>query len=134
MDSLRLQSYRGPARGLEFLDVARPPSRDPPPGDRLPGGSLRSDGPEIRPGVGARPGHVKEGLEFLRSEYRFLDPRPYTSLTLPGLARRSDKPSAARPGGVPEGVGGRRPRIVKETIHHLRSRVSLALSRPPTPR
>ena len=35
-----------------------------------------------------------------------------TSLTLPGLARRSDKPSP--PGGVPEGVGGRRPRIVKE--------------------
>eukprot|EP00959_Pyramimonas_sp_CCMP1952_P283249 5920986-Pyramimonas_sp.AAC.1 len=39
-----------------FLDVARPPSRDPPPGDRLPG-SLRSAGPEIRPGVGARPGN-----------------------------------------------------------------------------
>eukprot|EP00976_Prorocentrum_cordatum_P092791 1189098-Prorocentrum_minimum.AAC.1 len=41
------------------------------------------------------------------------------SLTLPGLARRSDKPSAARrsdkpPGGGPKGVGGRRPRIVKE--------------------
>eukprot|EP00976_Prorocentrum_cordatum_P103373 1193440-Prorocentrum_minimum.AAC.2 len=41
----------------------------------------------------------------------------YGSLTLPGLARRSDKPSAARPpGGVPEGVGGRRPRIVKEGL------------------
>eukprot|EP00959_Pyramimonas_sp_CCMP1952_P086267 1804407-Pyramimonas_sp.AAC.1 len=41
------------------LYVARPPYRDPPPGDRLPGGddSLRSDGPEIRPGVGARPGN-----------------------------------------------------------------------------
>eukprot|EP00976_Prorocentrum_cordatum_P080190 1183877-Prorocentrum_minimum.AAC.3 len=54
---------RPPQRGSEaaatnlttlFLDVARPPSRDPPPGDRLPGG------PEIRPGVGARPGNVKE--------------------------------------------------------------------------
>eukprot|EP00959_Pyramimonas_sp_CCMP1952_P202107 4226124-Pyramimonas_sp.AAC.2 len=42
---------------VHFLDVARPPSRDPPPGDRLPGG-FRSDGPEIRPGVGARPGNV----------------------------------------------------------------------------
>eukprot|EP00976_Prorocentrum_cordatum_P061088 1176158-Prorocentrum_minimum.AAC.1 len=48
-----------------FLDVARPPSRDPPPGDRLPGGdgprfARPAAGPEIRPGVGARPGNVKE--------------------------------------------------------------------------
>ena len=47
--------------GYWFLDVARPPSRDPPPGDRLPGGTrFAPDGPEIRPGVGARPGNVKE--------------------------------------------------------------------------
>eukprot|EP00976_Prorocentrum_cordatum_P064039 1177326-Prorocentrum_minimum.AAC.1 len=48
------------------------------------------------------------------------DLRSEDSLTLPGLARRSDKPSAARrPGGVPEGVGGRRPRIVKEGLYSL---------------
>ena len=54
--------------GNIFLDVARPPSRDPPPGDRLPGAprsSLRSAGPEIRPGVGARPGNVKEDFDSL---------------------------------------------------------------------
>eukprot|EP00976_Prorocentrum_cordatum_P007926 157608-Prorocentrum_minimum.AAC.2 len=41
-------------RKISFLDVARPPSREPPPGYRLPGGL------EIRPGVGARPGNVRE--------------------------------------------------------------------------
>eukprot|EP00976_Prorocentrum_cordatum_P069091 1179407-Prorocentrum_minimum.AAC.2 len=42
---------------FDFLDIARPPPRDPPPGDRLPGGeiaSLRSDGPEIRDPAGRR--------------------------------------------------------------------------------
>eukprot|EP00976_Prorocentrum_cordatum_P027458 556913-Prorocentrum_minimum.AAC.1 len=50
-----------------FLDVARPPSRDPPPGDRLPGG------PEIWPGVGARPGNVKETKSWTEPQPEFPD-------------------------------------------------------------
>eukprot|EP00976_Prorocentrum_cordatum_P069299 1179485-Prorocentrum_minimum.AAC.4 len=59
-----------------------------------------------------RPGPASRN--YCTEIYIFNFIRTDPSLTLPGLARRSDKPSAAGPGGVPEGVGGRRPRIVKE--------------------
>eukprot|EP00959_Pyramimonas_sp_CCMP1952_P114935 2403055-Pyramimonas_sp.AAC.1 len=50
-------------------------------------------------------------LSSLIQSVKSVNPWPACSLTLPGLARRSDKPSAAPPGGGPKGVGGRRPRI-----------------------
>eukprot|EP00976_Prorocentrum_cordatum_P059392 1175473-Prorocentrum_minimum.AAC.3 len=54
-----------PIAALGLSDrLARPGNVNVKEGDRLPGGdppaSLRSDGPEIRPGVGARPDNVKE--------------------------------------------------------------------------
>eukprot|EP00976_Prorocentrum_cordatum_P089694 1187818-Prorocentrum_minimum.AAC.1 len=111
--------------GTTFLDVARPPSLDPPPGDRLPGVST-----DLKSGVGQRERrtwnvqpNVKRKLEnwpfrFLFQPRKFLiKPGPplyncmaIPSLTLPGLARRSDKPSAAR-----RTQGGR----WEEAAHHL---------------
>eukprot|EP00976_Prorocentrum_cordatum_P036579 744219-Prorocentrum_minimum.AAC.3 len=78
--NVSLSRIRGRSTSRGFLDVARPPSRDPPPGDR----SLRSDGPEIRPGVSGRPGLKRQGGQALAGLAARARPGP----PWPGLAAR----------------------------------------------
>eukprot|EP00976_Prorocentrum_cordatum_P082761 1184957-Prorocentrum_minimum.AAC.6 len=79
-----------------FLDVhvARPPFRDPPPGDR--NSQEARFGPEIRPGVGARPGNVREVDPHVEGSNETTIYNQQCDCSPPGLARRSDEPSAAR--------------------------------------